>query len=42
MKSSAWRRAAFFAAALVIAIVGAVSAYESAMSGADVAVGVLR
>ena len=33
MKSASWRRAAFFAVALAIAIVGAVSAYDSAMSG---------
>jgi|KBSSwiStaDraftv2_1062776.scaffolds.fasta_scaffold33593_6 hypothetical protein len=42
MKSDAWRRATLFAAALVIAIVGAAFAYDSAMNGAGVAVGVLR
>jgi hypothetical protein len=42
MKLAPWRRAAFLAAALVAAILGAISAYDSAVSGVDLAVGVFR
>ena len=42
MKPGSWQRAAFYAAALVIAIVGAVSTHDNAMTGADLAVGVAR
>ena len=41
MKFTPWQRVAFYAAALVIAIVGAISTYDNAMN-ADVAVGVAR
>ena len=42
MKLARWQGAALFAAALIVAIVGALCAYESAVSATEPAVAVAR